>query len=128
MVRKMLSVLHFWVQAQVRSGQIKMEKVAGAQNPGDALTKHLTGPDLMKHIGRMNLRFEDGRPQPAPQLTSSLLKSLHDDKEVLREQRRRAKHSMSKHNKRSVSRSPKALRPGRDKQCFSGPPAKIPEG
>ena len=80
-----------WVQSQVRSGQVKLEKVPGVENPGDAMTKHLLGPDLMKHVDRMKLRFEEGRPESAPQLTSSVLQAMHEDKEVVRQQKRMAK-------------------------------------
>ena len=37
-----------WVQQHVRSGDVVVEKVAGPDNPGDALTKHLLGPDLRR--------------------------------------------------------------------------------
>ena len=55
-----------WIQAKVRGGDVLMEKVAGAENPADALTKHLSGPQLRQHLQRMSLVLEDGRAASAP--------------------------------------------------------------
>lgn len=77
-----------WVQDHVRSGQVVLKKVAGVENPGDAMTKYLAGPDLRGHLDRMHLSFEEGRPKTAPQLTTAVTKALARDKEVLRAQRR----------------------------------------
>ena len=78
-----------WVQDKVRSGDVSMEKVAGAENPGDAMTKHLAGPELKQHVARMGLYFEEGRAESAPQLAASLQASADGDKEVLRAERKR---------------------------------------
>ena len=57
-----------WIQHKVRSGDVSMAKVLGSDNPADALTKFLSGPDLRKHVLRMGLVFEKGRPESAPKL------------------------------------------------------------
>ena len=55
-----------WIQAKVRGGDVLMEKVLGADNPSDALTKHLAGPQLQQHLRRMGLVHEEGRADSAP--------------------------------------------------------------
>ena len=78
-------------QHRVRSGDVLLEKVAGADNQADCLTKYVSGPDLHKHVLNMGLEFEEGRASTAPQLTTSVSESLSREKEVIREERRRAK-------------------------------------
>ena len=68
---------------------MSLEKVAGSENPGDAMTKYLHAPELLAHGARMNLVYEEGRAQSAPQLTASVLASTHEHKEVIREERRK---------------------------------------
>ena len=65
-----LDVTDLWVQEQVRSKEIDIQKVAGADNIADALTKPLQRPTLAKHMSSMNLFPEDGRATAAPKLTS----------------------------------------------------------
>ena len=77
-----------WVQQQVRSGDVSLEKIPGQENPADAMTKHLSGPDLKSHLARMGLRAEEGRAASAPQLTTSMTESTHGQKEVMRLERK----------------------------------------
>ena len=72
-----------WVQGHVRSGEVLLEKVPGQENPGDALTKYLSGPDMKGHLQRMNLVFEEGRPASAPQLATSCTVDTTHAKEVM---------------------------------------------
>ena len=55
-----------WIQSKVRGGEVGMEKVLGADNPADALTKYLPGPLLKQHLSRMGLVQEEGRAESAP--------------------------------------------------------------
>ena len=55
-----------WIQSKVRGGDVLMEKVASPENPADALTKHLSGPQLRQHLQRMGLTPEEGRAASAP--------------------------------------------------------------
>ena len=55
-----------WVQQAVRSGEVDLQKVAGAENPGDAFTKYLPGRDLNTHMDRLGLVRREGRPRAAP--------------------------------------------------------------
>ena len=64
-----------WVQQLVRSGEVILEKVPGVENPGDAMTKYLSGPDLQSHLQRMGLHIQEGRAASAPQLAASLVES-----------------------------------------------------
>ena len=64
-----------WIQTKVKSGEIQLEKVLGAHNPADCLTKNLPGPALREHIQRMGLTFEQGRASAAPELTNAQIPS-----------------------------------------------------
>ena len=59
-----------WIQHKVRSGEVSLLKVLGTENPADALTKFLSGPDLKSHVLRMGLAYEEGRAGSAPQLAN----------------------------------------------------------
>ena len=72
-----------WVQEHVRSGNVILEKIPGPINPGDALTKYLSGPELRGHLARMNLVFEEGRASSAPQLTTVLRAELRESSQAI---------------------------------------------
>lgn len=61
-----LAVGQLWVQEGLRRGDFKLFKVAGANNPADALTKHLAREDLDRHLEAMSVRRADGRAATAP--------------------------------------------------------------
>ena len=84
-----------WVQGHVRSGDVILEKVPGPEHPADSLTKYLSGPDLRAHIRRLNLVFEEGRPESAPQLTPAVTEGPARDKEVLQQERLQAEEFLS---------------------------------
>ena len=54
------------MQDQVRSGRINWEKVLGAQNPADILTKYVEEKALDMALPRMNLHPTMGRAASAP--------------------------------------------------------------
>ena len=60
-----------WLQHKVRSKEVPISKVAGAENCADALTKHLNGPMLRAHLERMALVFKTRRAAPAPKLQNA---------------------------------------------------------
>ena len=76
-----------WVQEHVRSGDVKLHKIWGTENPSDALTKYLSGPELRGHLSKMNLAFEEGRASSAPQLATSVRKDLATTQDLLRHER-----------------------------------------
>ena len=59
-----------WIQDKVRSGEVGLSKIPGPENPADSLTKYLSGPDLQKHMAKLNLVVEEGRAASAPQLAN----------------------------------------------------------
>ena len=61
-----------WIQAKVRSGDILLGKIAGVENPADALTKYLAGPQLRDHLSRMGLAVETGRAASAPKVAAEV--------------------------------------------------------
>ena len=64
-----LAVADLWVQDRVRSGDLIIKKIPGADNPSDLLTKHLERPTMLKHVHSLGLRFEDGRAATAPEIS-----------------------------------------------------------
>ena len=65
-----LDVTDLWIQEQIRSKEIDVQKFAGVDNIADALTKTLTRPMLVKPMQNMNLFPEHGRAETAPKLTT----------------------------------------------------------
>ena len=90
-----------WVQGHVRSGEVLLENIPGQVNPGDALTKYLSGPDLRGHLERMGLSFEEGRAASAPQLTTACVDEAASAKEVMREEKRAGKQREQAHEAQS---------------------------
>ena len=52
----------------LRRGDFELTKVAGADNPADILTKHVTKHIMLKHMRFMGLHAESGRASSAPTL------------------------------------------------------------
>ena len=50
-----LAVADLWVQDKVRAKDFGLHKVAGAQNPADILTKHVSKDVLQKHLPSFGL-------------------------------------------------------------------------
>ena len=57
-----------WIQQKVRDRDIAVEKVPGADNPADCLTKHVDHATMLKHLSSMSLEYESGRAESAPTL------------------------------------------------------------
>ena len=56
-----LAVADLWVQDRVRSGDVILRKVAGADNASDILTNVAPRPLLWRHLSSMGLQKEEGR-------------------------------------------------------------------
>ena len=63
-----LHVSDLWIQDRLKTGDFKLTKVAGTDNPADILTKHVTRDILKRHMDMMGLCPEDGRATSAPTL------------------------------------------------------------
>ena len=57
------------MQDRIRKGDFSLEKVAGADNPADMLTKHVARDLVMKHMTALSLAYEDGRAESAPAIS-----------------------------------------------------------
>jgi hypothetical protein len=68
-----LAVGQLWVQEKVRSGEMILLKVLGAENPADLLTKHLPRDMIDEHLFKMAVSRETGRAATAPMIAASLL-------------------------------------------------------
>ena len=55
-----------WVQEKIRSAQIELVKIAGADNPADAFTKHVPNEILTKSMAKIGMVHLKGRPACAP--------------------------------------------------------------
>ena len=65
-----LNVRYLWVQDQVKRELLGLEKVAGAENPADIATKHVSVEIMKRHLDRMGVRTSGGRARSAPVLGS----------------------------------------------------------
>ena len=65
-----LNVRYLWVQDQEKSERLWLEKVAGADNPADIATKHLSADIMRKHLESLGVRVGGGRARSAPILGS----------------------------------------------------------
>ena len=63
-----LAVADLWIQDHLKSRDFGLEKILGALNPADLLTKYLDGTIQNGHIERIGLRCEEGRAASAPKL------------------------------------------------------------
>ena len=61
-----LDTTDLWIQDVIRSGRITLEKVLGAHNPADILTKYVEKRALEMALPRMNLWPTAVRPASAP--------------------------------------------------------------
>ena len=46
-----------WLQAEVAKGNVRLEKVAGEENPADVLTKYKSGRDIQRLLAKMNIEI-----------------------------------------------------------------------
>ena len=63
-----LHVADLWVQDRLKRGDFALEKIPGAENPADILTKHVARDLMTKHMMNMGLASESGRADSAPSL------------------------------------------------------------
>ena len=64
-----------------------LEKVARHENAADALTKYLDSATLTGHLERMGLVLRDGKPLSAPQLATSVVRSLSHEAQALKKEK-----------------------------------------
>ena len=75
-----LAVAFLWLQDKIRSGDMTIHKVLGADNPADVMTKIVNQAILEKGLQRMRVVPEEGRAESASQISSILpeeLETLH---------------------------------------------------
>ena len=63
---------HLWLQQEHTKEKIKIDKVKGTENPADMNTKGLSGDEINKYIDMLDMKFEEGRAELAPDLVSVL--------------------------------------------------------
>ena len=61
-----LATADLWMQDRIRKNDFSLEKILGADNPADMLTKHVSRDLLEKHMLTLGLFYEDGRAESAP--------------------------------------------------------------
>ena len=71
-----LATADLWVQDRLRAGDFRLEKVAGADNPSDILTKHVERPLLLRHLKTLGLYSESGRADSAPTIDHTVASLL----------------------------------------------------
>ena len=63
-----LATADLWIQDRVRKKDFALEKVPGADNPVDILTKNVGRDILIKHMENLGLEYEVGRAETAPSI------------------------------------------------------------
>ena len=61
-----LDTTDLWLQDKIRSRKMSLEKILGADNPADVLTKYVDKSILDKMLPKLNLHKVQGRPACAP--------------------------------------------------------------
>ena len=61
-----LDCTDLWVQDKIRSKQIVLQKVLGAENPADIMTKYVDRKTLDMAMPKLGLYSVSGRPASAP--------------------------------------------------------------
>ena len=67
-----VEVNQLWVQEKVGSGEIELRKIEGPENLADALTKHLDGDSIAKHMRGTGQSWEYGRHHIMPKVADGL--------------------------------------------------------
>ena len=67
-----LATADLWIQDRLRTGDFTLEKVLGAENAADMLTKHLNRQLLENHLSTLGVYFEEGRSDLAPTIDHAL--------------------------------------------------------
>ena len=71
-----LAVADLWLQDKIRTGDMSIHKVLGADNPADALTKFVDRSILEKSLAKMKCESEEGRTATASQISILLPQAL----------------------------------------------------
>ena len=58
------------MQDRLKRGDFSLSKIAGADNPADILTEHVSRELLVNHMASMGIAYEAGRAASAPSLVS----------------------------------------------------------
>ena len=66
-----IDLRYLWVQQRVARGDVEVERVPGATNPSDMMTKALPEQAASKHLAKLNFQFRDGRSTLAPEVTGA---------------------------------------------------------
>jgi len=61
-----IEVNQLWIQEKVRDKEIEINRVKGIENTADALTKHVDGEDIAKHLKGVNCYIGTGRHPEMP--------------------------------------------------------------
>ena len=67
-----VEVNQLWVQEKVGNGEVELRKVEGSENLADALTKHLDGEGISKHMGGTGQSWVYGRHAIMPHVADGL--------------------------------------------------------
>ena len=63
-----MATADLWMQDRIRKGDFSLEKVDGASNPADILTKHVAKDLMLRHMHTLGLYYEEGRAESAPSI------------------------------------------------------------
>ena len=70
-----LDTSYLWLQQDCIKEKISFNKVKGTENPADMNTKGLSEELILKYTNDLNMKFEEGRSELAPEVVSMLHKN-----------------------------------------------------
>ena len=65
---------YLWLQQDSIKNKLKMNKVKGTSNPADMNTKGLSGEEILKYTRMLNMEYQEGRAELAPEVHQMLKK------------------------------------------------------
>ena len=63
-----LDVRYLWLQEKIGTGEFRIRKVLGTENPADLMTKHLSRDAAHSALAALNTWFQEGRATAAPNI------------------------------------------------------------
>ena len=65
---------YLWLQQENIKKKLRMNKVKGIENPADINTKGLSGDEIAKYVKMLNMKYQEGRAELAPEVHQTIQK------------------------------------------------------
>ena len=71
-----LDTSYSWLQQPTVKEKVPIKKVHGPENPADLGTKALKNESIEKYVDKLNMKFEGGRAELAPELHAMIKREI----------------------------------------------------